>query len=177
MTNFLRALPFTLRMEGGYSDHPSDPGGATQKGITQAVYDAYRREHSQSVAPVRGISDDEVEAIYFSRYWTVCKAEALPWPASLCHFDAAVNHGVGGAARILQRAVGVVADGKIGPQTLAAAAHMPLALLVGRMLWERLGYYERIMLGNASLRVFALGWLARVNALRSRCRQEAPEIA
>ena len=176
MSGFVQALPVVFRFEGGYVDHPNDPGGATNKGITQAVYDAYRREQGKATAPVRGITDDEVEAIYFAKYWTVCKADALPWPASLCHFDAAVNHGTHGAARILQRAVGVNADGQIGPQTLAAVGSMDTATLVTRMLWERLAYYETIMLRNAKLRVFALGWLSRANALRARCRQDLPDI-
>lgn len=177
MSGFMQALPVTLRFEGGWSNHESDPGGATMKGVTQAVYDAWRRESGLPNQPVRGITDDEVEAIYWSRYWTPAKCEALPWPASLCHFDAAVNHGIAGANKILQRAVGVAADGKIGPQTMGAVAALPTPVLVGRMLWERMAYYERIMLGKPSLRVFALGWLSRVNALRLRCRADMPEIA
>ena len=43
MSGFVQALPVVLRFEGGYADHPNDPGGATNKGITQAVFDAYRR--------------------------------------------------------------------------------------------------------------------------------------
>ena len=177
MSGFLKALPFTLRMEGGFSDHPNDPGGATMKGVTQAVYDSWRRDSGLAVRTVREITDDELEAIYWSRYWTPAKCEALPWPASMCHFDAAVNHGTAGAARILQRAVGVAVDGKIGPQTLAAAATLPAPVLVARMLFERLAYYERIMLANKGLRVFALGWLSRVNALRAACRTDMPEVA
>ena len=177
MSGFYQALPVTLRFEGGYANHPSDPGGATMKGVTQATYDAFRRELGKPTQDVRAIADAEVELIYHHRYWTPARCDALPWPASLCHFDASVNHGLAGAAKILQRAVGVPDDGKIGPQTLAAVGALPVPLLVGRMLFERLDLYERICLGRKESRVFLLAWLSRVNALRDRCRADLPEVA
>jgi lysozyme family protein len=177
MSGFYQALPVTLRFEGGFANHPADPGGATMKGVTQGTYDAFRHELGQPSAPVREITDAEVELIYHTRYWTPAKCDALPWPASLCHFDASVNHGLTGAAKLLQRAAGVPDDGKIGPNTLAAIGAMPVPLLVARMLFERLDYYERICLGRPASRVFLLAWLSRVNALRDRCRQDMPEVA
>jgi len=71
--------------------------------------------------------------------------------------------------------VGVSADGKIGPQTLGAVAALPVPLLCGRMLFERLDYYERITFANRRLAVFLLAWLSRVNALRDRVRVDLPE--
>lgn len=166
MSGFLQALPVTLRFEGGYANHPNDPGGATMKGVTQATYDAYRDESGEPRRDVRAIADAEVEAIYHRRYWLAGKCDALPWPVSLCHFDACVNHGLTNAAKILQRAAGAAGDGKIGPRTLAAVAAVAPLDLVNRMLWERLEFYERISFRNAKLRVFLLAWLSRVNALR-----------
>ncbi|GMV07369.1 MAG: hypothetical protein AMXMBFR53_36440 [Gemmatimonadota bacterium] len=166
MSGFLQALPVTLRFEGGYANHPNDPGGATNKGITQATYDAYRTSLSQPVRDVREIGDDEVGAIYHRRYWLGGKCDALPWPVSLCHFDACVNHGLVNAAKILQRAINVPDDGKIGPQTLGACDALPAHQTVNTMLWERLRFYERITLRNRKLAVFLLAWLSRVNALR-----------
>jgi len=177
MSGFYQALPVTLRFEGGGADNPADPGGRTMKGITQAVFNAWLGANGKPARDVWTITDAEVELIYHHNYWLPAKCEALPWPVSLCHFDASVNHGLAGAAKILQRAVGVPADGNVGPQTLAAVAALPLPTLVGRMLWERLDYYERICLGRPASRVFLLAWVSRVNALRDRCRVDLPEIA
>lgn len=177
MSGFYQALPVTLRFEGGLADHPSDPGGRTMRGVTQRVYNAFRVEHGKPTQDVALITDAEVELVYHTGYWIPAKCEALPWPASLLHFDAAVNHGLAGAAKILQRAVGVTADGRIGPQTLAAVASLPVTLLCGRMLFERLDLYERICLGRKESRVFLLAWVSRVNALRDRVRTDLPEAA
>lgn len=177
MAGYYQALPVTLRFEGGYANHPSDPGGATMKGVTQAAYDAWRGAMGKPSQDVRAITNAEVEVLYHERYWTPAKCDALPWPASLCHFDASVNHGLAGAAKLLQRAAGVADDGKVGPATLAAVAALPLPTLVGRMLFERLDLYERICLGRPASRVFLLAWLSRVNALRDRCRVDLPEVA
>lgn len=168
MSGFAQALPVTLRFEGGYSDHPDDPGGATMKGITQNTYDAWRASRRLSPRPVKEISDDEVEAIYHRDYWVAGKCDALPWPVSLAHFDACVNHGVRNAAKLLQRALGVEDDGVIGPQTLGAVEDADPEELVNAMLWKRLEFYEAITLNKKSLRTFLLGWLSRVNHLRRR---------
>ena len=177
MSGFYNALPVTLRFEGGYANDPDDSGGATNKGVTQARYDAWRGASGKPPQDVRKITDAEVELFYHHDVWIPAKCDALPWPVSLCHFDAAVNHGTAGAATILQRAVAVPTDGKIGMQTLAAVAALPLPTLVGRMLFERLGTYERIALKSPKKRKFLLAWLSRVNALRDRCRVDMPEIA
>lgn len=164
MSGFAQALPVILKHEGGYVTDPVDRGGATNFGVTQATYDAWRASVREKVRPVKEITTDEVEAIYHARYWLEAKCDALPWPASLAHFDAAVNHGVGRAAHLLQEALGVPVDGKIGPQTLAAAAKLAPAELVTRMLWERVEFYQLISKGEQVK--FLRGWLARVLELR-----------
>ncbi len=167
MSGFLDALPVTLRFEGGYVNDPDDPGGATNKGITQKTYNAWTRSKALPPKAVRGITTDEVEAIYHRDYWLKGKCDALPWPASLAHFDACVNHGPRNAAKLLQRAAGVTDDGKIGPVTLAAVADMARAsALVNLMLWKRLEFYEAIARRRKASRKFLLAWLSRVNHLR-----------
>lgn len=166
MSGFPEALPFTLRWEGGYVDHPADPGGATNRGVTQATYDAWRKAGGLATRSVRLIEDDEVGAIYRDRYWSEAGCDALPWPMSLAHFDAAVNHGPRNAVRILQRALGVKVDGKIGPVTVAAARSAG-PLMVRLMLCERRSFYHEIVVQRPTLRVFLDGWLNRLSALRS----------
>jgi len=167
MSGFLQALPVILKFEGGYANHPDDPGGATNKGITQKTYDGWRDGHGQEQQPVVRISDDEVEAIYHRNYWLAGGCDSLPWPLSLVHFDACVNHGIRNAWRIMQRAAGVADDGIPGPVTHAAIDAAPVDGLVNDQLWHRLAFYERIMLNRSRSRVFCLGWLSRVNHLRA----------
>lgn len=101
---FLRALDFVLAHEGGWSDNPADPGGATMKGITLGAYARWRAGQGQSEPTkemLRAITDDEVEQIYLGDYWYASGADDLTWPMDLCQFDAAVNSGVGQAATFL----------------------------------------------------------------------------
>lgn len=95
--NFERCLAVTLAWEGGYANHPDDPGGATMRGVTQGTYDEYMRALGKRRRPVRGITDAELRDIYRKNYWDACGCDALPTGLDLCVFDAAVNTGVGRA--------------------------------------------------------------------------------
>lgn len=169
---FEQALERVLRYEGGFVDHPDDPGGATNFGITQATYDAWRSSKGLMLASVRHITRREVEAIYRERYWQPAKCDELPASLRLPHFDAAVNCGVTNAIKFLQRSLHVSADGIIGPITRRALQDAPESRLAHDLLWERLRYYHAIAgrrrPDGRDLRVFLLGWLARVLDLRSR---------
>jgi hypothetical protein len=101
---FLRALDFVLAHEGGWSDNPADPGGATMKGITLGTYVRWcadQRRPEPTKDDLRTITDDEVQQIYLGDYWLKSGADKLAWPLQLAHFDAAVNSGVGQAAKLL----------------------------------------------------------------------------
>lgn len=167
---FEAALPTILRHEGGYVDHPQDPGGATNYGITQTTYDGWRGVPRVASRPVRLITQEEVRAIYLERYWRPARCDDLPPRLRLPHFDCAVNCGVAQAAKILQRALGVADDGIIGPITLRAANERPSATVVDDMLWERLRYYRDIAVrqrpDGRDLRTFLPGWIARLLDLR-----------
>ena len=120
---FLAALPFILRWEGGYVNHPADPGGATNKGVTQAVYDTWRKAQGLAARDVRQLLDDELHAIYENGYWTPPRCHQLQNPLDLAQFDTAVNMGVGRAVRFLQTAVGTTAG--MGALIGAAASGGP----------------------------------------------------
>lgn len=120
MSRFEQCLAITLRHEGGWSDHPADPGGATMKGITIGVYRQWKGR-AVSKDDLRAISDDEVRTIYRRNYWDKVRGDDLPPGVDLVAFDGAVNSGPATSARWLQAALGVTADGKIGPITLAEA--------------------------------------------------------
>jgi lysozyme family protein len=95
--NFERCLAITLKWEGGYSNHPDDPGGPTMRGVIQREYDAWRKKNGKRPRPVKQIDDDELRTIYRDGYWDAMSCDELPAGFDLCVFDAAVNSGVGRA--------------------------------------------------------------------------------
>ena len=117
--NFPEALVHTLQFEGGWANHPNDPGGATMKGVTHKTY-AHYLGRDVTHDELRAIPDEHLADIYRKRYWDACRCSDLPDGLDLAVFDTAVNTGPGQAARLLQRIVGVPADGGIGPKTIAA---------------------------------------------------------
>lgn len=165
MLGFEEALTFVLKAEGGYVNDPADKGGATNMGITQKTYDAYRADRGVPALPVKQITSLEVEDIYRTRYWDVCGCDTLPWPVSLVVFDAAVNHGPSRARQLLQQAVNVPVDGIVGPKTRAAIAATPADTLTNSFLWHRLEFYKSI--SNGDQQKFLRGWLARTLHLRA----------
>ena len=89
-----RALKTVLKWEGGYVNHPKDPGGATNMGITQKTLQGWRGA-PVTAEDMKALTHKEAEAIYKARYWAACQCEALEFPVALMVFDAAVNHGPG----------------------------------------------------------------------------------
>ena len=96
---FKRSLDFVLKWEGGWSNHPNDPGGATMRGVIQSVYDAYRYSHGMNKQSVKNITDEELQEIYLNNYWKPARCNELPWPECAAKFDTAVNCGVSRANR------------------------------------------------------------------------------
>lgn len=167
---FDAALAHVLEMEGGWSDDPHDPGGPTNKGITLATFAAWKGETPSTsrsahlVAELKAISDESVRAIYRQRYWNPSRAAELPAGLALMHFDAAVNHGIGGAARMLQQALSVGVDGEIGPQTLAAAQARDTRKMIARYAGIRRERYREL----PHFWRFGRGWLRRVDTTETR---------
>lgn len=172
MSGFAQALPVVLGAEGGYSDDPDDRGGATNYGITEATYNAWRGSKGLPFRLVKDIERDEVEAIYHERYWIAGKCDALPWPLSLAHFDACVNHGPKNAWRIMQRALGVEDDGLPGPQTMSALQGADKVGLWRDWMVERTAFYLAIVERSRGQLKFLRGWLAhRVVKLHREMRR------
>lgn len=107
--NFPRAMAFVREWEGGYVDHPSDPGGATNKGITIGTFIRWRVEKglpTPTKEDLRNLTDAEATDIYREWYWKASGSDKLPWPLALANFDTAVNAGVGRADEMLQKSNG-----------------------------------------------------------------------
>lgn len=152
------AMRWLLAHEGGFVNHPKDPGGATNRGVTQRVYDAFRDRAGAPRQSVRGIKADEIAEIYAAQYWRPVRADDLPAGLDYAVFDFAVNSGVKRAAIELQRILGVKADGVIGEVTLAAVARADVFDLIGRLCDRRIEFCK----GLDHWPTFGKGWTARV---------------
>jgi lysozyme family protein len=155
---FERALALVLAHEGGFSDHPRDPGGATNLGVTQRVYDAWRAGRGLARRPVRGIGTDEARAIYRHQYWDAVHGDDLPPGLDYAEFDYAVNSGPGKAVRDLQREAGAAPDGKVGVLTLQAVRAADARALIAGLCARRLRYLKTLR----TWAVFGRGWSRRV---------------
>ena len=169
---FETALKFCFKWEGGYSDHASDRGGKTNYGVTEKVFHEWLDSRGEPLRPVKEITHDEVRAIYWSDYWLAARCDRLKRQLDLLMFDASVNHGPGGAARLLQRALNALGetlkvDGAIGGQTFAAIARYETKALAAQYLEERRALFHRIVARDASQGVFLKGWLNRVTDLEN----------
>lgn len=160
-SNYRDCLAFVLQWEGGYSDHPADPGGATMKGITQHTYSQWLGRPA-SKSELKAIPQDHVEAIYKRDYWDAVKGDDLPAGLDLVAFDAAVNSGVSRGAKWLQRALGVKDDGRIGAVSLAATGRKPAADVIEDACDIRLAFLK----GLRTWKDFGRGWERRVTDLR-----------
>ncbi|MBN8532650.1 MAG: glycoside hydrolase family 108 protein [Rhizobiales bacterium] len=168
--NFDAALKHVLRHEGGYADHPSDPGGATMMGITRATLAEWRRR-AVSKDEVRALSRQEAGEIYRARYWNVVSGDALPAGLDLVLFDHAVNSGPGRAVRTLQGLLAVEIDGRMGPRTLAALEGQELPSLIRDMCQARRNFLRNL----PTAPVFGRGWMRRVDAIERASLKMAGE--
>lgn len=159
--NELEAIDLILRHEGGYVNHPRDPGGATNMGITHRTYAAWLRGQGAASKSVRDITRDEAVQIYLEGYWYPSSADKFPRAVGVMVFDYAVNSGPGRAIKELQRTVGVDDDGRVGPITIAAVNRAydrdPAGLLL-RFARRRMSFLKRLR----HWPTFARGWTRRV---------------
>ena len=153
---------FLLKEEGGYVNDPSDSGGATNRGVTQATYDAYRTRKKLPVRHVRLCTHAETRTIY-DGIFASSSASALPAGLSLIHFDFAANAGNSQAAKTLQRALGVKDDGIIGPKTLAAVRKAIIPDLIIEYAEIRRAFYRMLSEKRPKDMKFLKGWLLRTN--------------
>lgn len=150
--NFDAAFQHVLKAEGGYIHHPSDPGGATNMGITEAV--ARRVGYK---GPMQDLPVDLAKRIYLEEYWKPVRAEELPPAVRYAVFDAAVNSGVKQSVLWLQRALGVADDGVFGPKTLEAVNAANPDALRARIIAQRLRFLTNLNTFGA----FGRGWTRR----------------
>jgi lysozyme family protein len=156
--SFDKCQPWVLIHEGGYVNHPKDPGGATNKGITQRVYDGYCQRFRLPTQHVRGISDKDVATIYKNQYWNAVRGDDLPKGLDYAVYDFAVNSGPSRAAKFLQKLVGVPQDGHIGDVTLGAVSENDAGELIKGICNARWSWLKRLR----TFKTFGRGWTRRV---------------
>ena len=156
--NWQKCLEAILHHEGGYVNHPKDPGGETNLGVTKRVYEEWG-----GTKDMKDLEVEDVEPIYKKNYWDRVRAESLPSGLDLCVFDFGVNAGTGRAAKYLQTMIGTTADGGIGPNTLRALANYVESEGVEQTIRNyqaaRQDYYESL----STFKTFGKGWTRRVD--------------
>lgn len=159
--NLTKALATVLHHEGGFSNHPQDPGGITNLGVTKRAWEAWKKE-PVTEQNMRDLTPADVAPFYKEMYWDATRCDDLPSGVDLCVFDAAVNSGVNRSAKWLQQAVGATPDGSIGPKTVEAVKIKDHKVLIGMLTEQRLLFLQSL----ATWGTFGRGWGKRVVAIR-----------
>lgn len=162
--NFDRAMQHVLKEEGGFVNHPQDPGGMTNLGVTKRVWEEWVG-HPVDEKQMKALVATDVVPLYQRKYWNATRCSDLPAGIDLCVFDTAVNSGPGRAVKLLQGCLGVSADGAIGNNTLAAVSQFK-----GEALKQLINSYcdarHAFLTGLPTFGTFGKGWTARVERLR-----------
>lgn len=155
-----KVLKEILAREGGFVNHPSDKGGATNFGITIKTLSEWRGK-PVTIDDVKNLTQSEAMAIYRKKYVEAPGFHLLPDPLAAQLVDYGVNSGTLLAAHKLQMLLGVEQDGKIGPETLAAVAKQDIIKLNNALVAERVKMFARIVVKAKTQIVFLVGWIER----------------
>lgn len=155
--NLAACMPVMLAYEGGYVDHPADPGGATNMGVTIGRLSEVRGR-KVSKAEVKALTLAEAQEIYDRYYWRPVRGDDLPYGIDLTVFDYGVNSGPGRAAKELQRVVGAKVDGRIGGETVKATILADGKAVIKAICARRLSFMQSLRIWNT----FKRGWSRRV---------------
>ena len=163
---FSEALEVILHHDGGYVNHPKDPGGETNLGVTKRVYEEFGGEKE-----MKDLTKEDVEPIYKQNYWNRVKGDDLPEGLDLCIFDFAVNAGPGRAAKFIQRLVNTTVDGGIGPNTLKCindhVEQYGVSTTIDQYQSERHNYYQSL----STFETFGRGWTRRVDEVTEKAKE------
>jgi lysozyme family protein len=162
--NFHAAVEHVIKSEGGYVNDPHDHGGETNLGVTKAAWAQYIGRAVQD-GEMKALTKDAVEPFYKKGYWDKCRCDELPTGLDYAVFDFAVNAGPGRAAKFLQQAVGVAADGAIGPGTMAAVAEADPTKALIAFGDAKETFYKGLVERDPTQARFIKGWLARVSSV------------
>ena len=163
--NWEKSLEVILHHEGGYVNHPKDPGGETNMGVTKRVYEDFG-----GTKDMKELTKEDVEPIYKKNYWDRVKGDDLPEGLDLMIFDFAVNAGTGRAAKFIQRLVNTTVDGGIGPNTLGKIKEYVVTYGIEETITSyalmRQNYYESL----STFDTFGKGWTRRVSEVTEKAK-------
>jgi lysozyme family protein len=166
LSNFPASLALVLKSEGNFVNHRNDPGGMTNLGVTRNVWRDWVK-HDVDEAEMRSLTPELVTPLYKARYWDACHCSDLPRGVDYAVFDSAVNMGPFRAAKLLQAALGVTADGIIGRATIAAATAADPAELLEAFSLGKEAFYQSL----PTFATFGKGWLNRVAHVQDAAEQ------
>jgi lysozyme family protein len=155
--NFDDALKAILKHEGGFVNHPKDPGGMTNLGVTKKVWEAWVGK-AVDEKEMRALTPEVVGPMYKKKYWDAVKADEMSEGLDYLMFDFAVNAGPRRAIKTMQKAIGTTPDGAIGPKTMAALKAANQSELVAKFSAEKEAFYRSL----PTFTTFGKGWLRRV---------------
>jgi lysozyme family protein len=164
-SNFDKCLALMLTHEGGFVNHPQDPGGMTNLGVTKRVWEEWTG-HEVDEKQMRALTPELVAPLYKRKYWDACRSDDLVSGVDYAVFDVAVNSGAGRAIKFLQSCVGVDADGGFGPRTLAAVkvAEQDPERLIELYCAKRLEFLQALK----TFETFGKGWSRRVAEVKAK---------
>jgi lysozyme family protein len=155
--NYNEALKAILKHEGGFVNHPRDPGGMTNLGVTKKVWEEWVK-HPVDEKAMRELTPELVSPMYKKKYWDAVKGDELPDGLDYLMFDFAINAGPGRAIKTMQKAIGTTPDGAIGPKTMQSLKEMNPAQLIEKFSVEKESFYRSL----PTFQTFGKGWLRRV---------------
>jgi lysozyme family protein len=170
LNNFDACLAFVLDQEKGYVDNPQDPGGRTNLGVTQKVWEEWVGRESNE-KEMRNLTKADVAPLYQRKYWNACRCDELPIGVDLCVFDTAVNSGPGRAIKLLQSCIGVPADGAIGSVTVATITQFKGSSII-HLIDEYCSARQSYLISLPNFGTFGKGWTKRVQD----CEQKATSM-
>ena len=174
-STFEYAMRLLLRHEGGFVNHPKDPGGMTNLGVTKAVWETYTGKEA-SEADMRALTPEAVQPLYKASYWDAVRGDELPHGVDYCLFDCAVNSGPGRAIKLLQYILHQKVDGILGRNTIAAIAAADPVELIEDYSQRRLEFLQSLPTWDA----FGKGWNKRVAEVEMEAKsfaRNAPAVA
>jgi lysozyme family protein len=166
--NWDACFAMVLKHEGGFVNHPKDPGGMTNLGVTRTNWELYlNRDVTEE--EMRALTPEIVKPFYKKNYWDRIRGDELPSGVDYAAYDLAVNSGTGRAAKYLQQIAGVTEDGVIGPQSLKAIQKCDAECAVDALCTMRLDFLKNLN----TFDTFGKGWTARVNDVKAKATEMA----
>lgn len=166
--NWEMCFEMVLKHEGGFVNHPKDPGGMTNLGVTKKNWEAFL-DQDVSESEMRALTPDMVKPFYKKNYWDKIRGDELPAGVDYAAYDLAVNSGTGRAAKYLQEIAGVPADGVIGPRSVEAIKKCDAESAVEAICTMRLDFLK----GLGNFETFGKGWTTRVNDVMAKATEMA----